>query len=221
MHLLLLGAEAGSARLHRTPSQALSEGWLGPGLIAGDQVTFPTASGLTLRREVAERAFPLPERFRSLADGALRHRAALLAHTAASQAVLGDYRVHGRNLTGLCLFKTVGEIDSMMRGHSLVAQDLASFAQSVHGVAPDAVQFGTGERNTLLVHRSLLSGERTTREELGVRIGNPGKRAAWLALFAPPAPIRGALLRAKQTLAARSQRVGEIFGQTRAQQERP
>lgn len=56
-------------------------------------------SGLSLRREVAERIFPIAESFRANADGVILHLAPLMTPIIGVPRLLGEYRVHGRNLT--------------------------------------------------------------------------------------------------------------------------
>ena len=80
----------------------LDRGWLGATALArGGEGRFPPASGLSLRREVAEVIFPLPEHFRRGADGYVARAAQFLAPVASSDDVLAYYRVHGSQTTGL------------------------------------------------------------------------------------------------------------------------
>lgn len=78
-----------------------SEGWLGPDIIAGYPCVFPPCSGLTVRRVVADKIFPVPADFRVGVDSLVREHAALISETAAVNEPLAIYRIHDRNLTGL------------------------------------------------------------------------------------------------------------------------
>jgi hypothetical protein len=77
----------------------LPHGWLGEQtLLDGGVVGYmPPTSGLCLHRNVAERIFPLPERFRICADQVIIRFASLLTSVVRSQQVLTEYRLHGAN----------------------------------------------------------------------------------------------------------------------------
>ncbi len=88
------------------PSGPASTGWIAAEVVRrGGRWRSAPASGMTLRREVAELLFPLPEaELRSVADGYLLMLAPLVAEVAAASDVLAIYRLHGGNLTGALTF---------------------------------------------------------------------------------------------------------------------
>jgi glycosyltransferase involved in cell wall biosynthesis len=79
----------------------LPHGWLGEQMLAdGGALGFmPPTSGLSLRRRVAERIFPLPESYplTATADQVITRLAPLLTSVVRRQDVLTEYRLHGRN----------------------------------------------------------------------------------------------------------------------------
>ncbi len=83
--------------------QVLDSGWLGDvALERGGEGHFAPASGLSLRREVADVLFPLPLIFRRRgADGYIARASQFVTRVAASPAALTLYRIHGTNTTGL------------------------------------------------------------------------------------------------------------------------
>jgi glycosyltransferase involved in cell wall biosynthesis len=79
----------------------LPSGWCGPELVRTGGILFnmPPCSALSLRREIADRLFPISETFRANADGIVERIAPLLTPVASIQKRLGGYRLHGNNLT--------------------------------------------------------------------------------------------------------------------------
>jgi len=63
-----------------------SEGWLIEDVIWGRTIFLPPASGLSIRREVAMRCFPLPTHFRAGADRVLYYCGGLSAHSSSSRS---------------------------------------------------------------------------------------------------------------------------------------
>jgi len=78
--------------------QALPDGAWDPGALQRVHLALPPASGLCLRREVADRIFPLPG-FRTNADGILQVLAPLLTPMIAVRCPLANTRMHNANLT--------------------------------------------------------------------------------------------------------------------------
>ena len=61
----------------------------------------PPCSGLSLRRAVAERLFPLPTGLRAYADTLIQILAPRITPIVAIEALLAEYRVHGGNVGGV------------------------------------------------------------------------------------------------------------------------
>jgi len=101
VHKLIRVDAARRRRLGEIPlAYALPSGWLGasapldaPWLPPG----MPPCSALCLRREVAERIFPLPIGLRAFADTIIQALAPLITPVAALDRPLGQYRIHGAN----------------------------------------------------------------------------------------------------------------------------
>ncbi len=76
-------------------------GWHGPVLLhnGGLLPDMPSCSGLSFRREVTERIFPLPEDFRRNADEIFMRLAPLMTHLIGMDQALSEVRCHGSNTT--------------------------------------------------------------------------------------------------------------------------
>lgn len=76
-------------------------GWFGSRVL--DCTTLPPglspSSGLCIRREVSDLIFPISESFRANADGVVLHVAPLITPIIGVPLPLGEYRVHGNNMT--------------------------------------------------------------------------------------------------------------------------
>lgn len=197
-HPLRLVDATGRARLPRMPCDQLSEGFLAKGLIKGDPISLPIASGYSLRRDVAEKTFPLPTHFVSFADGVLCRRALLMTRLGALQAVLGDYRVHSRNVTGLWTYTTVGEIDTRLRMLELQVQDLAEFAERIALNIREEIGFGDREKISLSFYRAFLNGERVTWDQIKNCIDGTRRRVMWAVMCAVPRSLGIKVYLAKQ-----------------------
>src|SRR6267154_554664 len=78
----------------------LPSGWYGPSLFPnGPRMLpgLPPASGLSLRRSVAEVIFPLPSPFRTCADAVILYLGPLITPVVTIGSPLGEYRIHDNN----------------------------------------------------------------------------------------------------------------------------
>jgi hypothetical protein len=164
------------------------EGWLGPRILAGVEPALPPCSGLTFRREVAERVFPLPERFRRCADKVAQDRAALLAPVAAIHKPLALYRIHGANLTGLSGPVTREAIRSNIDFLEQLWADRIEFIGQTHGLAADPRPWREVESAHFFLAARLL-GENGCPDADPASIPSPVRRAAWRLLLALPRPM--------------------------------
>lgn len=78
----------------------LDDGWVAQkGLRRGGRCEAPPTLGISLRKEIAEQLFPIPERFRWSPDASLVMRAQFLTEIVAIPEVLAKHRLHGGNLS--------------------------------------------------------------------------------------------------------------------------
>lgn len=85
----------------------LPSGWQAPHAVpAGPKVMrgLPPSSGLSLRREVAEEIFPLPDNLKTYADTLIQILAPLITPILGLDEPLSSYRIHGANIAGRSAF---------------------------------------------------------------------------------------------------------------------
>jgi glycosyltransferase involved in cell wall biosynthesis len=100
MHRILRADRKGRPKGYRPVLLPLPQGWCGPAIVA-DATLFSRVmcSALSVRREVAERIFPLREDFTKYTDDLITSLALLLTPVESLSAPLSILRVHGGNLT--------------------------------------------------------------------------------------------------------------------------
>ncbi|NWF82790.1 MAG: glycosyltransferase family 2 protein [Bryobacteraceae bacterium] len=172
----------------------LAEGWLGPGMLRGVEPALPPCSGLTFRREVAERVFPLPERFRRCADKVAQDRAALLAPVTSLREPLALYRIHGANLTGLSGPVTLEAVRSNLEFLEALWADRAEFIRRWHGFEADVTPWREVESAHFFLAARLLGSGGDSRIQPS-SIPSAWKRNVWRLLLAMPRPAALAALR--------------------------
>lgn len=172
----------------------LAEGWLAPGILTGIEPALPPCSGLTFRREVADRLFPLPVRFRRCADKVAQDRAALLAPVSSLNGVLALYRIHGANLTGLSGPVTREALRANLDFLEELWTDRAEFIRIWHRLEADPRPWREIESVHFFLAARLLGLSGAQPVGAG-RIPNPVRRAVWRLLLALPRPLGAAGLR--------------------------
>jgi len=172
----------------------LAEGWLAPGILAGVEPALPPCSGLTFRREVAARVFPLPERFRRCADKVAQDRAALLAAVTSLDEPLALYRIHGANLTGLSGPVTPKALRSNLEFLEELWTDRSEFILHWHGFEADPRPWREIESAHFFLAARLL-GERDDPRIQPSSIHSPLRRVLWRVLLALPRRLGEAGLR--------------------------
>ncbi len=165
--------------------RSLAEGWLAPGMLEGVEPALPPCSGLTFRREVAQRVFPLPERFRRCADKVAQDRAALLAPVASIGEPLALYRIHGANLTGLSGPVTREALRANMAFLEQLWADRAGFIRAWHGFEADPTPWREVESAHFFLAARLMGMEGDARIQ-PASIPSVWRRNAWRMLLAMP-----------------------------------
>ena len=102
VHALMLVDENGM-RIQRKPAFGyFEEGWIADKVRRrGGRWGYMEASGVCLRREVADIVFPIPEeRFRSWADAYVCVLGAFITRVGFIDEALASYRIHGENISG-------------------------------------------------------------------------------------------------------------------------
>ncbi len=172
----------------------LAEGWLAPGILAGVEPALPPCSGLTFRREVADRIFPLPPRFRRCADKVAQDRAALLAPVTSLPSILALYRIHGANLTGLSGPVTREALRTNIEFLEQLWTDRAEFIRIWHGFEADPRPWREIESVHFFLAARLL-GLSVASPVSAACIPSPVRRTVWQLLLALPRPLGAAGLR--------------------------
>ena len=181
------------------PDRGLDEGWLAPAFLSGLRPRMPPCSALAVRREVAERIFPLDARYRGSADVLLRELAALITCVASIDDPLTLYRIHGRNLVGL----RPGPMDleavrSTLSSIEAAWEDRRRFTLQHHNVdisgQPWVLKLGAELR---LTERLLLA---QPADELALR-HLPARWLGWFwrIAFACPRPLGSRMLQMRWT----------------------
>jgi glycosyltransferase involved in cell wall biosynthesis len=110
-------------------------GWYGGRWVKdeAEPPSMPPCSGLCLRREIADRIFPISEQFRSYADGVVQCLAPLMTPVIGISNPLAEWRVHGGNLT------TTSSITHAHLVHDLKTTDLVWVEQRryLEGISPE------------------------------------------------------------------------------------
>lgn len=83
--------------------RSLESGWIGPRALAegAHSGSVPQTLGVSFRRQIADRLFPMPEQFRRSPDAHLVRAAFFITRIISLPEVLAYYRVHGDNIQGL------------------------------------------------------------------------------------------------------------------------
>jgi glycosyltransferase involved in cell wall biosynthesis len=80
----------------------LDSGWLAPTVLRNfGSWLCPPASGISFRRDVITKILPIPEELKKNADGYVMFGLPLLTKVVSLPIPLADYRLHGKNVTGL------------------------------------------------------------------------------------------------------------------------
>lgn len=181
----LTRAQSNLAEIRVRARRPLESGWLAPKLLLGRKPNLPPCSALTMRREIAQKVFPIDNSFRSLADMVVRERAALLTVTVATQAALGLQRLHGRNLTGQSRLSDLGTLDNFLSFCDRNWNDRRSFVGQYHGVDIAQSWWATDEVAELRLTRAFLT-QATPEEPWFARTGSWRRGVAWRVLFLLP-----------------------------------
>lgn len=171
----------------------VEDGWLAEKLLKPPGVVSLSAcSGLALRREVAERVFPLDLRFRAHADAVIAERAALLTEAVGIPEPLGCYRVHRGNTTGLSLPRTSQVARREVALLDARLDDRRQFISAQFGVSVDFPwKLGEGVR----LAEQLLLGEQPGEALLRqAGLTSRMRSVLWRLLFILPAPLAVRLL---------------------------
>lgn len=167
----------------------LDRGWLLGAMLQGAQPYLAPASGLTIRREVAELAFPLPEQFTAWADRVLGERCAMVGEVVAVREVLGLYRQHGANLTGYLGSLTLAGVERDIERVRAILRDRASFARLLYPkLELDTALWERRAVGVMYCVRELLSGRSLRYAEIRRWCGKK-QSLLWALLFLLPLPV--------------------------------
>lgn len=154
------------------------EGWLASYVLMGFHPRFAAASGITLRREVAQIVFPLPEEFRMWADRLLVERCALVTQLVAVREVLADYRQHSSNLTGFAGPANLSQIKKHLEVDRKLMEFHRSFAESLgHTAMIDLPTMINNSSGSIKCAEALLEGRKLTFREIDLLCGSSARTA--------------------------------------------
>lgn len=169
---------------------ASNHGWLLPSLLSGYTPIIPSASGLSLRREIAEIIFPLPY-IKKEADTIIHQRAIVLTMIGIIDEVLGYYRIHGQNISGALDYNDLNKIEKEINLANDLLIERKKFIFDKTGI--DINNLKDYRLNELILSKNLIIGKKIKRKEINQYID--GNRAIfWILLFNLPKKIALRLL---------------------------
>jgi glycosyltransferase involved in cell wall biosynthesis len=177
-----------------TLNHHLDAGWLAnAALDRGACVYVPTTSCMSMRREVAESLFPIPDSQRRDVDGYLGMAAQFLTPFILLREPLSGYRVHGENMGGLTEptpRRLRYELDLIHERTQTLKQFLrARFGSAVSGriSLEQNPQYLQAALKLLAIEKA---DQRRARAFSLIRMHpNPKWRAIWRTIFAAPGPL--------------------------------
>jgi glycosyltransferase involved in cell wall biosynthesis len=177
-------------RMHRF----LDSGWLADqALSRGACVHVPTTSCMSLRRDIADLLFPIPQRQDRDLDGYLGMAAQFLAPFCVVHEPLSHYRIHANNMGGL----TEPTPQRLQYELHLIELRSATLKEFVGKRLSDelasriAVEDNPQYLQAALKLLAIESADRRLPRALALirRHPNPRWRAIWRAIFAAPGPL--------------------------------
>jgi len=174
-------------------------GWYGPFVVRyGD---FPPGlafgSGICVRREISDLIFPLPDRFRSGADGAIILLASLMTPIIGIDSPLAEYRCHGNNVTNTAQI-TVDSLEKDLALHKMNCELRTEYLRRVHPrlgeVSPEfdkniAVLVGTYIRERLQTRGGAVDAYRNLVNAESFLGLHPALRWFWRSSVLMPRPL--------------------------------
>jgi glycosyltransferase involved in cell wall biosynthesis len=177
-----------------TMHRFLDSGWLAnQALSRGACVYVPTTSCMSIRREIADLLFPIPERQDRDLDGYIGMAAQFLAPFCIVHEPLSSYRIHAHNMGGLTE-PTPQRLRYELHLIELRTATLKQFLSKCLGEELAARIALEDNPQYLQAALKLLAIENTDRRlpralALIPRHPNPHWRALWRAVFAAPRPL--------------------------------
>ncbi len=103
----------------------LESGWIGPRALeeGAHSANVPPTLGLSFRRQIADRLFPMPEQFRRSPDAHLVRAAFFITQIVPISEALASYRVHGKNIQGL--------FDTSVKTRTIIIDDILMYIQTL------------------------------------------------------------------------------------------
>lgn len=189
------------------------EGWRAFDVLVGLHLRFAATSGITLRKEIANIVFPLPEEFRISADRLIRERSALVTKMHAIREVLADYRLHGANAIGLTGPKTLEQIKRTLQFERSILESHRTFAKSIgHSQIYDLEIMIKNSSGSIICAEALLDGRRLSYRDIDSLCRNNRKMVFfWKLLHSLPSAVSINLYRLWRSDALVTRIIRKIF----------
>jgi glycosyltransferase involved in cell wall biosynthesis len=169
----------------------------------GGKLSLPPASGVSLRRDVCDILFPIPEYYRSNADGYILSLGPLITPIIKNDNVLSFFRIHGANLSSnFNKFPTADLLRKTYVNTKRMNVDVKEYLQRTN---QSRNGYPRMEDNHDFIGHSLalyvLVGEFLDKDVIGnvhvllTKVKNKKTRALWKILIMLPRPIAVELLR--------------------------
>lgn len=111
-------------------SSELPEGWYGEHVLSTGSAPhgFPVTSALVLRREVADKFFPVNESIQYDLDEVIRRMALLTTNVVSIDHSLTAYRVHGKNFTAI---NVADRLDHSLPQYEIMRKEVQSYLEEI------------------------------------------------------------------------------------------
>ena len=189
LHYLKVVDREGNVIWHNTGEA--KKGWMAKEILSGTQSSLQFGSAISLRREVAERCFPLPEIFKSDADRVLGTRALLISELETIPIDLATFRIHGSNITSYSMLKLGDELQNTLSRIKKVCDDYLDFFENNYGIKLSSETrhyIYTKSISVTVLEHSLISYKQLPIEYLKL-IDNKRIKIIYKALFLLPRKV--------------------------------
>jgi len=206
---------------HTILPDVIDHGWIAQAVLrSGGECRFAPQSGLSFRASIAAHIFPLPLSLRRALDSYMMRVAALLTPASSLGEILGQYRMHGENLTAVTKY-TEQSANRNAMDYWLVFDELKRFVDRFYG--PRIAELLRSEDSPIYQQYALIKhlfSQTDSGQLVGFALHNlpMRRRLLWRSLLALPRAVGQGLFNFRSALRAPRVRAwaSAIFQRTEA-----